>query len=62
MIHVIAVVTAKPGQREPILQALPRERARGQGGEGLHRVRRRPWMPINALAVPDEVWVPIPSW
>ena len=40
MIHVIAIITAKPGKRDEILRPLPRQRAGGARREGLHRVRR----------------------
>ena len=39
MIHVIAIITAKPGKRDEVLAAFPRQHAGRPRRAGLHRIR-----------------------
>ena len=45
MIHVLAIITTKPGKRDAVLEIFHAQCSNGAGGEGMHRVRaggRRP--------------------
>ena len=41
MIHVVAIITAKPGQRATVLEHVRRKPAEGARRGRLHRIRRR---------------------